>query len=138
MFILNYRMKQTTMQNNVIKKISLFAMIALYLLAGINHFIHPATYYALIPPYFPFPELINIFSGVIEISVAVLLIFLPTRKLAALIIIAMLIAFIPAHIYMIQKSGCMSVDFCVPVWIAWVRLFPLQFILMYWAWTNRK
>ncbi len=50
----------------------------------------------------------------------------------------MLIAFIPAHIYMIQMKGCMSEAMCIPEWAAWLRLFPLQFILMWWAWSHRK
>jgi uncharacterized membrane protein len=44
-----------------------------------------------------------------------------------------LILFIPAHIYMIEKGGCMSIQMCLPAWVAWVRLFPLQFILIAWA-----
>jgi uncharacterized membrane protein len=50
----------------------------------------------------------------------------------------LLIAFIPTHIYMIQKGGCMSPEVCIPAWVAWLRLFPMQFVLMYWAWSNRK
>lgn len=122
----------------ILRKFSLLAMIAVYLLAGINHFIKPAMYYPIIPPYLPWPVTINIISGIAEILLAGMLIFKSTRRLAAIGIIIMLIAFIPAHVYMIQKGGCMSAAVCIPAWAAWVRLFPLQFVLMYWAWTNRK
>lgn len=122
----------------ILRKFSLLAMIAVYLLAGINHFIKPAMYYPIIPPYLPWPVTINIISGIAEILLAGMLIFESTRRLAAIGIIIMLIAFIPAHVYMIQKGGCMSAAVCIPAWAAWLRLFPLQFLLIYWAWTNRK
>jgi uncharacterized membrane protein len=122
----------------MLKKISFVLLIILYAAAGINHFVHKGFYYPIIPPYFPNPVLINIAAGVIEIVAAVLLIFPATRKLASYLIIAMLIGFIPAHIYMIQMHGCMSEQMCIPEWAAWLRLFPLQFILMWWAWGHRK
>lgn len=123
---------------NILKKVSLVVMIILYLLAGVNHFVKPAMYYPMIPPYFPWPSTINILSGIAEILLATLLIFKATRKLAAIGIVILLIAFIPTHIYMIQKGGCMSAEVCIPVWAARLRLFPLQFLLMYWAWSNRR
>jgi uncharacterized membrane protein len=119
------------------KKISLILLIILYAGAGINHFIHPAGYYSIIPSYLPNPYLLNIVAGVAEIIAAVLLVIPGTRKLGVYLIIAMLIAFIPAHIYMIQKGGCMGADICIPLWGAWLRLFPLQFILIAWAWWHR-
>ena len=120
------------------KKLSLILLIILYAGAGINHFIHPTGYYTIIPPYLPNHYLINILAGFAEIICAVLVTIPATRKLGAYIIIAMLIAFIPAHIYMIQKGGCMGKEICIPLWGAWLRLFPLQFILIAWAWWHRK
>lgn len=124
----------------MLKKISLVLLIMLYIGAGINHFWHPAGYYSIIPPYFTNPYLINILSGLAEIILGVLLIFRATRKVAAYGIILMLIAFIPAHVYMIQKDGCMGPKpaICTTPFIAWIRLFPLQFVLMWWAWWHRK
>jgi uncharacterized membrane protein len=61
-----------------------------------------------------------------------------TRKYSALLLIALLTAFIPAHIYLIQMKGCVSQRICVAEWIAWIRLFPFQFILMWWAWKTYK
>ena len=120
------------------KKISLLLLIILYSGAGINHFIHPIGYYTIIPPYLPNHYLINILAGTAEIICAVLVAIPATRKLGAYLIIAMLIAFIPAHVYMIQKGGCMGKEICIPLWGAWLRLFPLQFILIAWAWWHRK
>ncbi len=123
---------------NMIKKISLVLLIALYATAGINHFIHQAFYYPMFPSYLPNPVLLNILAGVAEVIGALLLVFSSTRTFGIYLIIATLIAFIPVHIYMIQMGGCMSKDICIPTWAAWIRLFPLQFLLMWWAWCHRK
>jgi uncharacterized membrane protein len=120
------------------KKVSLVLLIVLYAVAGINHFVHPAGYYSIIPPYLPNPIVINILAGVAEIICAVLLVIPSTRKLGSYLVVAMLIAFIPTHIYMIQKGGCMGKEICIPLWGAWLRLIPLQFVLIAWAWWHRK
>ena len=120
------------------KKISLILLIILYAGAGVNHFVHPVGYYSIIPPYLPNPYLINIIAGIAEIIAAILLIIPNARTWGVYLIVAMLIAFIPAHIYMIQKGGCMGAEICIPLWGAWLRLFPLQFILIAWALWHRK
>lgn len=120
------------------KKASLYVMIILYLAAGINHFVHPDFYIKIIPAYLPEPRLINIAAGIAELTLGSLLIFKYTRTIAAFGIILMLILFIPAHIYLIQKSGCNTSKICWPLIIAWIRLVPFQFVLIWWAWVNRK
>lgn len=120
------------------KKISLVLLLLLYMAAGINHFVHPATYIKLIPPYFPGAALINWVSGGAEIIAALLLIKSATRKYGAYLIIFLLVAFIPAHIYMVKTGWCIRSGYCFPEWVIWLRLFPIQFLLMYWAWTHRK
>jgi uncharacterized membrane protein len=124
--------------SSTLKNISLIIMTVFYLVGGINHFLHPDAYYPLIPAYLPFHSFINIVSGAGEIVFGSLLIFPSTRKAGAFGIITLLIIFIPAHIYMIQKGGCMSPQMCLPPWVAWVRLFPLQFILIAWARWHAK
>ncbi len=130
-------MKDYNKTNDILKTISLLLLCSLYVAAGINHFVHPEFYLDLIPPDFPNHNLLNIASGVLEVIAGLLMIIPFTRKLAAYLIIALLIAFIPAHIYLIQQKGCVSKHLCVGEWIAWARL-PLQFILMWWAWKTYK
>jgi uncharacterized membrane protein len=120
------------------KKISFILLPVFYIGAGINHFWHPVNYYKIIPDYLPNPVFINLFSGAVEIILGVLFLFAATRKIAAYGIIALLFAFIPAHIVMIQNGFCLTNGFCLPVWALWLRLFPLQFLLMWWAWKCRK
>ncbi|GAB2840098.1 DoxX family protein [Ferruginibacter profundus] len=120
------------------KKISCILIPILYIAAGINHFRSPESYYKIIPEYLPWPVFINLFSGAAEIILGLLFVLPKTRSIAAYGIIALLIAFIPAHIVMIQKGFCLSNGYCLPQWAIWVRLFPLQFLLMLWAWVCRK
>ncbi len=120
------------------KKISLVLLCGLYIGAGINHFWHPKAYLDLIPPYFPYHYLLNIIAGSFEIIGGILMIIPSTRKISAILIIALLIAFIPAHIYWIQMHGCVSQHLCTAEWIAWMRLFPFQFLLIWWAWKTYK
>ena len=116
--------------------INLIVLSCFYIGAGINHFWHPVAYIAIIPPYFPFHPFLVFLSGVIEIVLGVMLFFSQFRKVAVILIIMMLIAFIPVHVFMIQVGGCVTSTICIPLWLAWIRLFPLQFIFIWWAWKS--
>lgn len=122
----------------IFKKISLIILIAGYLIAGINHFRSPDSYYHIIPPYLPFPVLLNILAGVFEILFALLLIRPKTRKVACYGIILMLIAFIPVHTKMVADAPFMLGTLLVTPLIAWIRLIVLQPLLILWAWWHRK
>ncbi len=126
----------TFKKKSFFKKVSLFTLSALYLGAGSNHFWHPKAYIDLIPPYFSHHYFLNIISGISEILAGILLLFPGTIKIGIFLIIALLIAFIPAHIYLIQMKGCVSKYMCTSEWIAWIRLIPFQFVLMLWAWKT--
>ncbi|WP_443946074.1 DoxX family protein [Pedobacter sp. AW1-32] len=104
-----------------------------YIAAGANHFISSEAYLAIMPPYLPLPITLIYISGVAEIGLGVLSLFSPTQKIANLLIILMLIAFLPAHIYMIQSAPFMLGTVKVTLLIAWARI-PLQFLLIFWAW----
>lgn len=113
-------------------------LIAFFLFAGSYHFINPSFYYDQIPPYFTNKELINYAAGTIEILLALGVWNKPTRHWASLGIVMLLAAFIPTHWYVIQQNGCIPTAYCVPIWIAWLRLLILQPLLMWWAWVVRK
>ena len=117
------------------QKLNRFIFCGFYLLAGINHFWHPKGYIDLIPPYFSAHAFLNLVSGFLEITGSILMIIPSTRKVSSILIIALLFVFIPVHIYMIQMHGCISVNFCIANWLAWLRL-PFQLVLMWWAWRT--
>lgn len=109
-------------------------MAALYVGAGLNHFINPAIYVSIMPPWLGWHQTLVAVSGVCEILFGLLLIPRGTRALAAWCIIALLIAVFPANIQMMlnywhqHKPG---------FWITVVRL-PLQFVLIWWAYSFTK
>ncbi|MBK0377801.1 DoxX family protein [Mucilaginibacter segetis] len=121
----------------ILKKVSLIILIAGYIIAGINHFINPQSYYRIMPPYLPFPVLLNILAGLFEILFATGLAFFRTRKLAAYGIILMLAAFSPIHITMIADAPLKLGSLLVTPLLAWGRLL-LQPVLMLWAWWHRE
>ncbi|MBQ0734372.1 MauE/DoxX family redox-associated membrane protein [Aquimarina celericrescens] len=121
-----------------IKRILLYLLSAFYLVAGINHFVHPEFYLPLIPKYLVYPELINYISGVAEIVLSVGVLFTTTRKTAAYLIMILLVAFIPSHIYFIMTGSCVEDGLCVAKWVAWFRLIVIHPILIWWAWWVRK
>jgi len=110
-----------------------------YIAAGINHFISPEAYRAIMPPYLPAPIMLIYISGLAEIGLGVLSLFSPAQKIANVFIILMLVAFFPAHIYMIQRAPFVLGTIEITPLIAWARI-PLQFLLIYWAWfyVSRK
>lgn len=113
------------------KKISLIIMIVVYLAAGINHFINPAFYKSIMPPWLPYHNALIFISGLAEILLAILLIPKSTRRMAAWGIILLLVAVFPANIYMairyFQENNPLLV-------MAIVRL-PLQLLLIAWAYS---
>lgn len=109
-------------------------MSALYILAGINHFISANQYVAIMPPWLPWHYALVHISGVLESLFGFLLLFSLTRRLAAWLIIFLLIAVFPANIQMAinyYKAGNPY------LWLAILRL-PLQPVLMYWAYLFTK
>lgn len=115
------------------------ALIGFYLFAGINHFINPSFYKPLLPLYLrDWSISINFISGIAEITLGLLMLFSSTRKLASYGIITMLIAFIPAHIFMIEQGAFLLGNFEMTPMIGWVRLLIIHPILIYWAWRCRR
>lgn len=108
----------------------LYLMAAMYILAGIMHFIKPKAYLRIMPRYLPNHKLLVSLSGVAEILLGIGLCFEVTKVMSIYGIITMLAVFLLVHFYMLtgKKAGA-----GIPQWILILRI-PLQFGLMYWAW----
>jgi uncharacterized membrane protein len=102
--------------------------------AGVNHFINPAFYLRIMPPYLPWHEFLVQLSGICEIFLGVLLLIPKYSRFAAWGLIALLIAVFPANIYMAMNSELFP-DIN-PVFIG-LRL-PIQLLLMAWAFWFTK
>lgn len=116
------------------KKISLYAQAAFYAMAGVMHFVNTEFYLKIMPDYLPWHRELVYISGVAEIVLGIGLLIPAHRKLAAYGIILLLIAVFPANIYQLTSGGA---GMNVPLWGLWLRL-PLQFALIYWAYTFTK
>ena len=109
--------------------LSRFVLAAIFVLAGIWHFLHPATYLAIMPPQLPQPLALVYVSGGFEILGGLGLLPARTRRWASWGLLALLLAVFPANVYMALAHE----KFGIPGWVAWGRL-PLQLPLMWWVW----
>ena len=75
-------------------------MSLLYIIVGIKHFINIDFFIAIVPQYIAWKKEVVLLSGLIEVTLAILLLFNQTRKTAAWGIIVLLIAVFPANIYL--------------------------------------
>lgn len=98
------------------------------MLAGANHFMNPAPYLAMMPPWLPVPGLLVIVSGIAEMAGGLGVLIPPLRRAAAWGLIALLVAVFPANLH-VALHGWPGVDF--PPWVLWLRL-PFQ-LLFIWA-----
>lgn len=122
----------------MIKRWGWIGGLVFYAVAGANHFLNPGFYLPLIPSYLPSPGLINTLAGLGELAITLGLLLPPTRKLAAYGLVALLVAFIPSHIYFIQFGACIADGLCTPMWVAWLRLLLIHPLLIWWAWYYRN
>ena len=116
------------------KRISLYLMSLLYLTAGISHLISPKFYIDIMPPWLSWHRELVFISGICEICLGLLLIFVPTRRLAAWGIIGLLVAVFPANIQMMLNYANEDNS---DLWLSIVRL-PFQILLIWWAYGFTK
>jgi uncharacterized membrane protein len=109
----------------------LYLMASIYVLAGAMHFIVPKTYLRIMPRYLPHHRLLVSLSGLVEILLGLGLCFPATKNSAVLGIILMLTVFLLVHFYMLKGE---KESAGIPKWILILRI-PLQFVLMYWAYS---
>ncbi len=112
----------------------------IFIAAGMLHFVITKTYIAIVPPYLPaHPQLVYI-SGVFEILGGIGLLApanfhsFPARGFAAWGLVALLVAVMPANIYMVTDHEKFAF---IPLWALWLRL-PMQLPLMGWCWLYTR
>jgi len=109
-------------------------MSVLYIAAGAGHFIVTRAYMRIMPDYLPAHRELVLLSGAAEIAGGLGLLIPPARRTAAWGIILLLIAVLPANLWMVQHPERYP---NVPLWVSWLRL-PLQLALIAWAWQYTK
>jgi uncharacterized membrane protein len=116
------------------KNVSVYIMAALYVAAGVYHFVSPLTYLKIMPAWLPLHLELVYISGFFEILFGLLLFFPTTRRVAAYGIVALLIAVFPANI---QMAINYSQEHNKWLWVAILRL-PLQIVLIWFAYRLAK
>ena len=102
-----------------------------FVVAGLNHFRDPAFYLAMMPPFLPAPDALNLISGVCEIAGGVGVLLPQTRRFAGWGLIALLIAVFPANIYAALQGHLPGIT---QPWTLWARL-PFQALFLLWVWA---
>ena len=113
-------------------KILGYILAIIIALGGVSHFLTPEMFLPFIPDFLP-AEFVNYASGFVEIMVG-LGYFIPSyRKLSALSMLILMVAFLPLHVIdvFIENPAIGSKT------VAYIRL-PIQFLLIYWAWMVFK
>lgn len=119
-----------------VKTVLRWILTVFMVVAGINHFVSPATYVGMMPAALPAHEALVYASGIAEILGGLGLILPATRRLAAWGLIALLVAVFPANLNMALNELPLGTS-TVPTWALWARL-PLQIVMIAWAyWYTR-
>ena len=109
----------------------LYFMGVLYTVLGFLHFTNTGFYRPFMPKSLPAHDLLIYLSGIAEILLGIGVLFPQTRNLVLWGIIAMLLVFLLVHVNMLFPANSLGIS----AWILWLRI-PLQFLLIYWAYTN--
>ena len=81
-----------------ITKLLIYVYVVFFISAGVNHFLNPQFYDAIVPDFIPFPRLVHQITGVIEIILPLLLLT-RFRKEAALLMMIFLVLLYGANLY---------------------------------------
>ncbi len=119
---------------NILRAVMKWILGLLFAAAGVNHFLMPETYVAIMPPYLPRPLALVYLSGAAEVALGAMLLIPKFQTLAAWGLIALLIAVFPANLHMALNPN----EFPdIPPVALWIRV-PLQAVLIAWAfWFTR-
>ena len=106
-----------------------------WIAAGVNHFVNPRFYEAIVPPSLESEKkLVVQASGVAELAGGVAVMVPSLRRLAGPYLIALLAAIFPANLHMAREPERFG---DMPRWALYARL-PLQPLMMIWAWRATR
>ncbi len=117
--------------------VSRYIIAAIFLTAGMLHFVKTRAYVEVMPKYIPWHEAMVLISGAAEIVGAIGILIPKTRLLAGWGLIILLIVVFPVNIQMAiyaYQQQQWSFKF-----ILYLLRLPLQFVLIYWIyWATLK
>jgi len=112
---------------SVLRLVGIWLIGIFFMVAGVFHFVRPATYLAMMPPWLPQPGLLVAVSGLAEFAGGLGVLLGRFRRMAAWGLIALLVAVFPANLQ-VALHGWPGTDF--PRWVLWIRL-PFQALLVW-------
>lgn len=109
-----------------------YALALFFGVAGLLHFMFPAAYAGIMPPWLPAPLLLVYVSGACELAGGIGLLPARTRRLAGAGLIALSLAVLPANVQMLLNARAAG----DPAWQQALLLarLPLQAALIWWIW----
>jgi uncharacterized membrane protein len=106
---------------------------ALFVAAGVGHLVATDAFVRIMPPYLPLHRPLVIVSGLIEITLGVLLLVPPCSRLAAWGLMALLVAVFPANVHLFRHQELLP----LPPPVHLIRL-PFQGVLILWAFAYTR
>ncbi|WP_112182446.1 DoxX family protein [Paraliobacillus zengyii] len=111
------------------KIIGLYLFALLFLIAGIGHFLMADFFLSALPEWTPFPYTVIYLSGMVEILLALFLLYPNTRRKTGVLATVFLLLVFPVNIYMALTAEQYT---SIPSLALWIRL-PIQFVLIWWV-----
>jgi uncharacterized membrane protein len=113
---------------------SRIGLVVLFSATGLLHFVVPAFFDRIVPPWIPNARLATLVSGACELAGALGLLVPRVRIASAVGLIALLVAVFPANVYMLQQAYASESS---GWWRAalWARL-PMQPLLIWLVWRS--
>lgn len=109
-------------------------VLAIFMIgAGTMHFVNPAFFLKIMPPYLPLHNELVLLCGVCELLLGILLLVPACSRWAAWGIVALLIAVFPANLHVFQHQELLQ----APPLVHLLRL-PLQGIFILWAYWHTR
>lgn len=112
-----------------------YPLAAFFVAMGILHFVAPAPFESIMPPWIPLHHELVLLSGVFELGLGLAVLPERTRPWAGIGLILLLVAVFPANIHMALND--VPPESPPPRWVVWARL-PLQPLMMAWAWWSTR
>ncbi len=79
-------------------KVLTYVYVLFFVGAGLNHFLNPQFYDAIVPNFIPYPRIVHQFTGILEILIPLFLLT-KYRKEAAIMMIILLVILYGANLY---------------------------------------
>ena len=112
----------------------LSVLIGLFMLwGGLFHFLKPAFYLPFVPDFLPYRAALVLLSGAVEILLGIAVLFPRTRRLAGWGILALMVVFLPIHIWDVFR-----IHPAIGSHPAALLRLPFQFLFILWSWFVAK